>query len=106
MSVSGKDVPGIMADKTITSEDKMSEPILLYGAKHARSTDNLTTMLLRNLIKGTVGCKDKYPDSNDYLYVNAYGDILTDDGMVILSGIANPIFTIRSQSITHTQQLL
>lgn len=92
MSVSGKDVPGIMSDKTITSEDKMSEPILLYGAKHARATDNITTLLLRNIIKGTVGCKDKYPDSNDYLYVNAYGDILTDDGMIILPGIANPIF--------------
>lgn len=92
MSVSGKDVPGIMADKTITSEDKMSEPILLYGTKHSRAADNMTTLLLRNIIKGTVGCKEKYNESNDYLYVNAYGDILTDDGMVILPGIANPIF--------------
>ena len=92
MSVNSKDVPGIMADKVITSEDKMSEPIMLYGAKHARSTDNLTTLIMRNIIAGTVGCKQMYEESNDYLYVNAYGDIMTDDGMVILPGIANPIF--------------
>lgn len=91
MSVTSKDVAGLMADKTITSEDRMSEPIMLYGAKHSRAVDNLTTILLRNIIKGTVGCESMYPESNDYLYVNAYGDILTDDGMVILPGIANPI---------------
>ena len=91
MSVNSTDVVGIIADKSITSEDKMSEPVLLYGAKHARATDNLTTLLFRNIIKGTIGYESLYNESNDYLYVNAYGDIMTDDGMIILPGIANPI---------------
>lgn len=91
MSIASKDVVGLMADRTITSEDKISEPIMLYGAKHARATDNLTTILMRNILKGTVGYDNLYNESNDYLYVNAYGDILTDDGMIILPGIANPI---------------
>lgn len=90
MSVSAKDVTGIMADKIITSEDKMSEPILLYGTKHARAVDNMTSLLFQNIIRGTVACEEKYNESNDYLYVNSYGDILTDDGMVVLPGIANP----------------
>lgn len=91
MSVNSTDVVGIIADKSITSEDKMSEPILMYGARHARATDNLTTLLFRNIIAGTIGYEKMYNESNDYLYVNAYGDILTDDGMVLLPGIANPV---------------
>ena len=103
MSVAATDVPGIMADKTITSEDKMSEPIVLYGAKHARETDNMTTLVMRNIITGTVGIENMYNESNDYLYVNPYGDILTDDGMVILPGIANPImYSVKEEYNPYT----
>lgn len=84
-------VNAVMAEKIITSEDRMSEPVLLYGAKYSRTVDNMTTAILQNILSGTIGYESAASDSNDYLYMNAYGDIVTDDNLVILPGVANPI---------------
>lgn len=81
----------VMADAVITSEDRMSEPVLLYGTKYSRSVDNLTTLIMRNVLIGTVNYDQIAPDSNDYLYMNAYGDIVTDENLVIFPGSVNPL---------------
>ena len=91
MSVMPQELNGIMADLVITSEDRLSEPLLLYSGKHARGTDNLTTVIIQNILKGTIGYENLYQESNDYLYINCFGDIVTDDNRVILPGCANPL---------------
>lgn len=81
----------LYANKNISDESKMSAPVLVYGLKYNRQIDNMTTAILQNIIKECVtldGVKDK---STRYLYMNCYGDILTDDGLVIFPGIANPL---------------
>ena len=81
------------AYKEVTDESKMSESVLLYGTKSARNYDNMTTVLLQNIIKNSVAV-NKIKDKNTrYLYMNPFGDIVTDDNLVILPGIANPLLT-------------
>lgn len=79
----------VYAYDSITDESAMSAPVLLYGAKYSRATDNMTTMLMTNILESVdnLGAIDQ----SSYLYLNPYGDIVLDDDLVILPGCANPL---------------
>ena len=79
------------AKKQLSTEDRMTQPLFLYGTKFSREIDNMTTMILKNVIENTASF-DKVDNMNtNLLYVNAFGDLVTKDDLVILPGIANPI---------------
>ena len=82
----------VYAAEVITDENSMSSPVMLYGTKYARGIDNLTTALMTNIIKGTSWVKYTSSRSNQYLYVNVYGDIVLEDDLVVLPAAANPLY--------------
>lgn len=88
----------VFAYETITDDSKLSEPVLLFGTEYSRDVDNMTSFIMQNIIKNTsntVKIKDK---NTRYLYMNSFGDVVTDDNLVILPGAANPIiYTKESQ---------
>lgn len=81
----------IFAYDEMTDETKFTQPVLFYGTRYNRAVDNATTMLLNNIIKNAANLNAIKNKSTRYLYVNVYGDIVTDDNLVILPGIANPL---------------
>lgn len=84
----------IYAYERISAVDRMTGPIMLYGTTYAREIDNMTTMLLSNIFASTsIYANINNPDT-EFLYINPFGDIVTQDDLVILPGIANPIMYI------------
>lgn len=81
----------IYAYEENTDESKLTQPLLFYGTRYSRAVDNATTMILNNIIKNAKNLSSIKNKSTRYLYVNIYGDIVTDDNLVILPGIANPL---------------
>ncbi len=82
----------IDAYEEITDIARMSEPLLLFGSSKARAVDNMTTAILTNVLKN-IGTIDSIKNRDTrFVYVNPYGDIVLDDNLVLLPGIANPIF--------------
>lgn len=81
----------VFAYEEITDDTKLSEPLLMYGSDYVRAIDNTTSMILTNALKNCSNLNDISDKSTRYIYVNAYGDIVTDDNMIILPGIANPL---------------
>ena len=81
----------IYAYDAITDEAYLTQPVLFYGTKYKRAIDNTTTALLQNIIKSTVNLDSIENKGSRYLYVNMFGDIVTDDNLVILPGVANPL---------------
>lgn len=80
------------AYETESDSEKMSDPVLLFGVKGQRSFDNLTSLLLTNIIRDTVNLSALGDLENEYLFVNPLGDIVTKDNVVIFPGAANPIY--------------
>ena len=86
----------VYATETVTDESRMSDPLYMYGSRYARAVDNTTTMIMQNILKSTVDLDAIKSQSTRYLYVNAFGDIVTDDNLVVFPGTANPMFTKES----------
>lgn len=84
-------INAVYAYKTITDESKMTQPVLYYGSKFQRTVDNMTTVLLQNIIQNTVNLDSIKDKSTRYLYMNAFGDIVTDDNLVVFPGYCNPL---------------
>lgn len=82
----------VHATKEITDESAMSAPVLLYGAKYARDTDNMTTVIMTNILKSVSSTGDFSDKKSEWLYVNAYGDIVLGNDLVVLPGAANPLY--------------
>ena len=81
----------IYADQEITDVSKMSQPVLYVGTAKNRAVDNFTTAILTNIFEDSLGYSNiKNPDIR-FLFMNAFGDIVLDDNMVVLPGLANPI---------------
>lgn len=80
------------ATALVTDENCLTNPVLLFGSKYSRDTDNLTTVLLTNILKSTSNLNKLKDTSSRYLYLNAYGDIVTDDNLVLLPASSNPIY--------------
>lgn len=82
---------GVYAYTEITDDTKLSEVMYLYGTDYYRADDNLTAMLMYNVIANSANLQYIKDKGTRYIYVNAFGDIVTDDNLIILPGIANPI---------------
>lgn len=80
----------LYAYDTITDENYMTQPVLFYGTRYQRNIDNTTTALLQNIISNTSDLNSVSNMDSRYLYLNMFGDIVTDDNLVILPGVANP----------------
>lgn len=81
----------IYAYDSITDENYLTQPVLFYGTKYRRDKDNMTTAIMKNIICNTANMSAVENKNSRYLYINMFGDIVTDDNLVILPGIANPI---------------
>lgn len=81
----------LYAYDSISTVDRMTGPVLLYGATYARDIDNMTTMILTNIINSSSTLDSGRSQSTEFLYMNPFGDIVTQDDLIILPGIANPI---------------
>lgn len=89
----------LFSTDAISDESKMTSPVLLYGTKYSRAVDNMTTAILQNIISECVSIEKVENKGTRYLYVNPFGDIVTDDGLVIMPGVCNPIlFNIEQAS--------
>ena len=75
----------------VTDENIMTQPVLFYGTDYERAVDNTTSMLLRNILKNASALSIIKSKSSRFLYMNCYGDIVTDDNLVILPGASNPL---------------
>ena len=75
----------------VTDENIMSQPLLFYGTEYERAVDNTTSAVLRNILKNASALSVIKSKSSRFLYVNCYGDIVTDDNLVILPGASNPL---------------
>ena len=75
----------------VTDENIMTQPVLFYGTEYERAVDNTTSMLLKNILKNASALSIIKSKSSRFLYMNCYGDIVTDDNLVILPGASNPL---------------
>lgn len=81
----------IYAYDTITDETFLTQPVLFYGTKYKRSIDNTTTAILQNIFNNSVNLDSIEDKGSRYLYINVFGDIVTDDNLIILPGFCNPL---------------
>lgn len=81
----------IYAYDTITDETFLTQPVLFYGTKYKRSIDNTTTAIMQNIINDSVNIDSIEDKGSRYLYINVFGDIVTDDNLVIMPGFCNPL---------------
>lgn len=79
------------AYEEITDENVLTQPLLFYSTEYSRAVDNMTTMLMRNILENASSLSNIDNMSSRFLYMNCYGDIVTDDNLVILPGAANPL---------------
>lgn len=80
------------AYQEITDETAMTDPVLMTSSSIYRAVDNMTYMLMYNVLKSTVTTDLIFHSSTRYLYLNAFGDIVMDDNLVIVPAAANPIY--------------
>lgn len=80
------------AYQEITDESAMTDPVLMTSSTIYRAVDNMTYMLLYNVLKSTVTTDLIIHSSTRYLYLNAFGDIVMDDNLVIVPAAANPLY--------------
>lgn len=81
----------LYANRTISDETKLSAPVLIYGTKFSRPVDNMTTAILKNIINECITLDNIENRTTRYLYMDCFGDIVTDDGLIIMPGICNPL---------------
>jgi hypothetical protein len=89
----------VYAYDTITDETYLTQPIVFYGTKYSRAIDNTTTAILQNVINDSASVDSLENKGSRYLYVNMFGDVVTDDNLVILPGYCNPL--IYSSNISY-----
>lgn len=88
----GTDIVGsISAGYTIADDSRIGGPVALFGSEFERGIDNLSTVVFSNIINGASNYDNIDNINTEFLYVNAFGDIVTEDDLVIIPGIANPI---------------
>lgn len=83
------------AASEITDKSALSEPVVKWGFSKNKSfeantgTLNMTSVVMNNILQG-VSNIDQYKPSTALLYMNVFGDVVLEDGTVILPGAANP----------------
>ena len=78
-------------DMPITNEDNMTPPVFIWGNKGVGKQLYMGTVLGRNIVSN-VAKLDKFSKDNGLLFMNAFGDIVSEDDTVIIPGAANPAF--------------
>lgn len=80
----------ISASRIISDESRLNGPALLFGSIAQREIDNMTTAIYTNVLN-SVGNYNISDMDSEYLYINAFGDIVTASDLVIFPGILNPL---------------
>ena len=88
----------VFAYTEITDATKLSEPVYMYGSDYFRDVDNMTYMLFQNAINSSSNLQRLPDKSTRYLFVNPFGDIVTEDNLVVFPGIANPLIYKSTES--------
>ena len=87
-----KDTQFIPDDTSITNESSITPPVFKWGEwKDNGTVVDLGTVVARNIIKD-VAKIEKFKKDNRLLFMNAFGDIVTEDDTVIIPGASNPTF--------------
>lgn len=81
----------VFAYDEITDDTKLSESLYMYGSDYLRNVDNMTSMLMHNIVASCSNLSYISDKKTRYLYVNPFGDIVTDDNLIVFPGIANPL---------------
>ncbi|GAA0101691.1 hypothetical protein UT300012_24060 [Paraclostridium bifermentans] len=86
-----EDTEAYSHDMPITNEDNMTPPVFIWGNKGLGDQLYMGTVLGRNIVSN-VAKLDKFSKDNGLLFMNAFGDIVSEDDTVIVPGAANPGF--------------
>ena len=81
----------VFAFDEVTDDTKISEALYMYGSDYIRDIDNMTSMLMHNILASSSNLQYIADKRTRYLYVNPFGDIVTDDNLIVFPGIANPL---------------
>lgn len=73
----------------ITGEDKVSPPVFSWGKFKFSQEVHMGTVVMQNIIKDVTNLKD-FEKQNHMLFMNAFGDIVTETNIVILPAASNP----------------
>lgn len=73
----------------ITGEDKVSPPVFSWGKFKFSQEVHMGTVVMQNIIKDVTNLKD-FEKENHMLFMNAFGDIVTETNVVILPAASNP----------------
>lgn len=79
------------ASEEITETTRMTAPVLIMGLNANRAYDNMTSVILNNIVNSISDLSSIENKDTRFVYINAFGDIVLDDNLVILPGIANPL---------------
>lgn len=78
---------------TISDQNIIAKPVLIYGKTSIMSDLFLSTVILHNIFKDMEAVATKLDTSGSgLLFVNALGDIVTADDLIILPASANPTY--------------
>lgn len=76
---------------TLTNEDQMTPSLFTWGSYANGSKIHMGTVVMTNILRDVKNI-EKLKKENRGLFINCFGDIVTEDDLVILPGAANPAF--------------
>lgn len=76
---------------TLTNEDQMTPSMFTWGSYENNRKIHMGTILLTNILKDVKNI-EKLKKENRGVFINCFGDIVTEDDLVIIPGAANPAF--------------
>ena len=75
----------------IASEDKLTPPVFAWGKFSFSKQLFLGTAVMTNILKDVTHLED-FKKNNEMLFMNPFGDIVTENDVVILPAACNPTF--------------
>lgn len=84
-------------DNQISNEANMTSPVFKFGTYNYKGKLELGTLVAKNIFQNCTKIKD-FEQDNRLLFMNAFGDLVTEDGTVVIPGSANPSFTAQNKS--------
>lgn len=76
---------------TLTNEDQMTPSMFTWGTYENNRKIHMGTILLTNILKDVKNI-EKLKKENRGVFINCFGDIVTEDDLVIIPGASNPAF--------------
>ena len=80
----------VYANQTISDITRLTEPVLKITSSIGDPVGNMTYMVLNNIVVSTLAKNEIESPATQYIYMNAWGDLVLEDDLVILPGVANP----------------